>query len=140
MDLDVRCAARFGSDTNDDERLRCQLFAGHDADHALVANAAGNRQLTLWRGARVSHSSLADGVPYQLPWSRGCTIVVDLDPQTDLGAQTDPGVHTGPGAQTDPGVHTGPRVEAQLASQAGFAAGTDVDSKSTAARRLRAIA
>jgi hypothetical protein len=88
VELDVRCVARFGGPTTDDERLRCQLYAGHDADHALVANAAGTRELTLWHGTRVARSSLANGVPYQLPWSRGCPIVVDVESEPSMGPET----------------------------------------------------
>jgi hypothetical protein len=47
----------------------------------------------LWRGTHVARSSLADGVPYQLPWSRGCPIVVDVESEPNGGPETSASRH-----------------------------------------------
>jgi hypothetical protein len=81
MTPDVRCAARVtmaaahrpgSASGNHSAGNQCQLYVGHDGEHALLATRGQERTLLRWTGAEApSAAPFGVDVPAQLPWAPG---------------------------------------------------------------------
>jgi hypothetical protein len=66
MALDVRCGAHLEA-----PELGCQLFAGHEAEHAAAIAASGVRLLCTWKGDQRWITDFAVGRAAGRPWAPG---------------------------------------------------------------------
>jgi hypothetical protein len=66
MTFDVRCSItlRPFSDTS-----RCQLYVGHEGDHALLTIESGQRTLRQWHNTSITDASFGTQVHVQLLWA-----------------------------------------------------------------------
>jgi hypothetical protein len=71
--IDVRCAALLPV-----RGARCQLFAGHDGDHAVMFTRAGERAVRGWGRGRSVDRDIRDA--QQRPWMRGYPVPAWSEP------------------------------------------------------------
>jgi hypothetical protein len=72
MTFDVRCAARLTSASEDEQ---CQLYVGHDGEHAVLVTRDHQRTLVCWTSGEVRSEPFGATVPAQLPWAPGLPTV-----------------------------------------------------------------
>jgi hypothetical protein len=67
MELDVRCSQHAGGDLD----LRCQLFAGHEHEHAALRPGSSNRTLVLWSNGPADVREVSPEFAVGRPWAPG---------------------------------------------------------------------
>jgi hypothetical protein len=78
MGLDVRSGAVFDAPLADPQAGRCQLFAGHEGEHAIVYMGGSGKALVLWRRSTWRTVSVDTGMPHQMAWAPGFPRVFQL--------------------------------------------------------------
>lgn len=68
MTPDVRCAARLTSELEDEQ---CELYVGHDGEHAVLVTRDQQRTLVRWTSGSTHSEPFGAAVPAQLPWAPG---------------------------------------------------------------------
>jgi hypothetical protein len=78
--LDVRCDVTLDLTTTS---ARCQLYAGHESDHAHLVLRGGNRMLRHWGLTSVGYVAFGSDIPAQYAWAPGFPSLAEAAEQTE---------------------------------------------------------